>query len=66
MRLLPALLFLALAGCEPAGGGDYPAILPLSPILAAAEPPEATGDEALEARAAALRARAAALRRAEP
>lgn len=65
MRLFPAALCIALAGCTAATEGDYPRILPLVPILAAAEAPAEAGDAALEARAAALRARAEALRRAE-
>ncbi len=50
---------------DPPGARDYPAILPLGPLLAQAEggviAPDLTAS--LEARGAALRARAAALKR---
>lgn len=64
MRLLPALLILALTGCDTAGGDVYPPLLPLTPLLAETGNEAAPGDPALEARAAALRSRAAALQRA--
>lgn len=65
MRLFPAVLCIALAGCTATTEGAYPQLLPLVPILAEAEAPAEAGDAALEARAAALRARAEALRQAE-
>ncbi|MBY5932039.1 hypothetical protein KUV51_03425 [Tateyamaria omphalii] len=75
MRAPAALLFVALAACTqfPAlddavspdvAGSDFPALVPLEPLLAGTAPivgdPVAT-TENLEARIAALRARARAL-----
>lgn len=66
MPRLILLLPLALAACGGAAQmGNYPALVPVEPLLVEAPLTPSPAPE-LEARASALRARAEALRRATP